>query len=220
MEIPTNIINQMQGLLCPEIAGVGIANLKRLIAHCAKRIEPNYSFNNYESVWRDIAQNLAETDKKTMQRGYYLTGGVGCGKTTIFKILSAVLTNLQVPNKFVSMSTVVRDYQTNGLAGIDYLFENPQINGYGVVIPKPKVIFLDDIGIESVQQHYGNKLNLVDYIVHSRYDIWKTKPSLKLHLSTNLNKEEMSERYDKRTISRIAEMSLFFKMPEINFRKR
>jgi DNA replication protein DnaC len=63
----------------------------------------------------------------------------------------------------------------------------------------------DDLGVEPMGRHYGQDCNVMGEILLSRYELF-LKSKLKTHATTNLNAEELEERYGSRVRSRMREM--------------
>ena len=63
----------------------------------------------------------------------------------------------------------------------------------------------DDLGIEPTGRHYGKDCNVLGEILLSRYDLF-LKYQIKTHATTNLNAQELEERYGKRVRSRMREL--------------
>ena len=63
----------------------------------------------------------------------------------------------------------------------------------------------DDMGVEPMGRHYGKDCNVIGEILLSRYDLF-LETKLKTHATTNLNAEELEERYGNRVRSRMREL--------------
>ncbi len=63
----------------------------------------------------------------------------------------------------------------------------------------------DDLGLEPTGCHNTKDCNVIEEILLSRYDLFKTK-NVKTHITTNLNVEELEARYGSQFISRLGEM--------------
>lgn len=124
-------------------------------------------------------------------KGILLTGPVGCGKTTIMKLIGHIVPHFRpyeiIPSRNVTFGfnnlgyRIIEDYGNNGL----YCF--------------------DDIGVEPIGRHFGKDCNVIGEILLSRHELF-LKSRVKTHGTTNLNAEELEERYGKRVRSRMREM--------------
>ncbi len=124
-------------------------------------------------------------------KGILLTGPVGCGKTTIMKLVRHLVPHVRpyeiIPARNVTFGfnnigyRIIEDYGNNGL----YLF--------------------DDIGVEPIGRHFGKDCNVIGEILLSRHELY-LKNRTKTHGTTNLNADELEERYGKRVRSRMREM--------------
>ena len=65
----------------------------------------------------------------------------------------------------------------------------------------------DDMGVEPPGRFYGKDLNVMGEVLLSRYDLFlETNRKVKTHATTNLNAEELEERYGNRVRSRMREL--------------
>ena len=55
---------------------------------------------------------------------------------------------------------------------------------------------------------YGNKVNVIEEIILDRYDLFR-KHHLITHITTNLDVEDIKEKYGERVLSRMYEMFNF-----------
>lgn len=74
-----------------------------------------------------------------------------------------------------------------------------------------KKLFIDDLGTElkdggASRVVYGNKLNIMRYVLLKRYDLWKDKGYI-THGTTNLDISGIVEHYGDRTADRFKEMT-------------
>jgi len=63
----------------------------------------------------------------------------------------------------------------------------------------------DDLGVETTGRHFGKDCNVMGEIILSRYDLF-LKSKIKTHASTNLNAQELEERYGNRVRSRMRQL--------------
>ncbi|CAL66346.1 ATPase [Christiangramia forsetii] len=126
-----------------------------------------------------------------IDKGLLLTGPVGCGKTSLMKLL-----HFLVPHQ--------RKYVLMPCRNIVFAFNHigyKTIEDYG----ESSFFCFDDIGVEPMGRHYGKDCNVIGEILLSRYDLF-LETNLKTHATTNLNAEELEERYGNRVRSRMREL--------------
>lgn len=63
----------------------------------------------------------------------------------------------------------------------------------------------DDLGVEPIGRHYGKDCNVLGEIMLSRYELF-LQHHIKTHATTNLNAEELEDRYGNRVRSRMREL--------------
>ncbi|WP_310992081.1 ATPase [Aequorivita marina] len=139
-----------------------------------------------------------------INKGLLLSGPVGCGKTTLMKLLRYL-----VPHQ--------RPYDIIPTRNIVFAFNNI---GYSIIEQYGNNHFFcfDDLGVEPEGKHYGKDCNVIGEILLSRYERFinytsnvqhhakrPTNNNL-THITTNLNAEEIEDRYGNRVRSRLREM--------------
>jgi energy-coupling factor transporter ATP-binding protein EcfA2 len=143
------------------------------------------------------------------QNGILLSVPVGCGKTTLMKLLRH-LTLHKRTYEIIPCRNAVFSFNHLGFKTIE---------DYG----NDGFYCFDDIGIEPMGKHFGIDSNVIGEILLSRYDLftcnaqlvsesYSKKPTAKsgkaiiTHGTTNLNADEIEERYGNRVRSRIREL--------------
>lgn len=124
-------------------------------------------------------------------KGILLTGPVGCGKTTIMKLIRHIVPHIR-PYEIIPARNVTFGFNHLGYQVID---------DYG----NGDLYCFDDIGVEPIGRHFGKDCNVIGEILLSRHEIY-LKNGIKTHATTNLNADELEERYGKRVRSRMREM--------------
>jgi len=136
-------------------------------------------------------------------KGLLLSGPVGCGKTSLMKLLPYL-----APHKtnydLIPTRNIVFNFNTNGFEVLEKYNDT-------------KNYCFDDLGIEPVGSHYSKECNVLGEILLSRYDLFKRHPQLDwgshqpknhsiTHITTNLNAKELEKRYGNRVRSRLRAM--------------
>lgn len=127
------------------------------------------------------------------EKGILLSGPVGCGKTSLMKLLHCL-----VPHQ--------RKYVVMPCRNIVFAFNHlgyKTIEDYG----ESSFFCFDDLGIEPAGRFYGKDSNVMGEVILSRYELYlQTKRKIKTHATTNLNAEELEEFYGNRVRSRMREL--------------
>ncbi len=128
-----------------------------------------------------------------LEKGILLSGPVGCGKTSLMKLLRHFVP-FQRPYEMIPCRNVSFSFNHLGFKTIE---------DYG----NTKFFCFDDLGVEPTGRFYGKDLNVMGEVILSRYDLFlQTKHKIKTHATTNLNAEELEERYGNRVRSRMREL--------------
>lgn len=133
----------------------------------------------------------------SLEKGIYLVGTVGVGKTSIMRIFG----QLNARQKFgvVSTAAVHAEYTANGAAGL-LVWQRPPTTGSGICF--------DDLGAEvMVGKNFGNEAAPLVSVVLARYELLKTGllNGQQTHFTTNLTRAEVAK-YGPRFTDRIKEM--------------
>ena len=124
-------------------------------------------------------------------KGLLLSGPVGCGKTTFMKLLRHL-----VPHQ--------RKYEVIPCRNIVFSFNHigfKTVEDYG----NNSFICFDDMGVEPVGRFYGRDCNVIGEIMLSRYEFFTTY-KIRTHATTNLDVEELEDRYGSRVRSRMRQL--------------
>jgi energy-coupling factor transporter ATP-binding protein EcfA2 len=124
-------------------------------------------------------------------KGILLSGPVGCGKTSLMKLLPYAVPHLKT-HEVVPARNITFNFNKNGFK----IIEQYGNNGF---------YCFDDLGVEATGRHFGKDCNVMGEILLSRYDLF-LKHKVKTHATTNLNAQELEQRYGIRVRSRMREL--------------
>lgn len=150
--------------------------------------------------------------KGSLSKGVALIGGVGSGKSLLFKIFKEYTSKILYKNSFqLHYASEIKD--TVNVNGIDHLEIFNFNSGF------PITCYIDDIasGGESVK-HYGTDHNVIEQLLSIRYNVYSRYGKL-THISTNKYPEELKKVYEERIVDRMKEMFNFIEVKGNSFRK-
>jgi energy-coupling factor transporter ATP-binding protein EcfA2 len=126
-----------------------------------------------------------------IHKGILLTGPVGCGKTSLMKLLRHIVPHQKV-YKIIPSRNIVFGFNHVGYKTIE---------DYG----STNFFCFDDLGVEPIGRHYGKDCNVMGEILLSRYELFLDH-KVKTHATSNLNAQELEERYGNRVRSRMRQL--------------
>lgn len=126
-----------------------------------------------------------------IDKGILLSGPVGCGKTSLMKLLKYVVPHLR-PYAVIPCRNLVFAFNHLG---------HKIIGDYG----DARSYCFDDLGVEPGGVHFGQECNVMGEILLSRYELFRDR-KLRTHATTNLNAQELEDRYGNRVRSRMREL--------------
>ncbi|WP_296385357.1 ATPase [Winogradskyella sp.] len=138
-------------------------------------------------------------------KGILLSGPVGCGKTTLMRLLPHLVPHKKSYN-FIPCRNIVFGFNGVGFKLIEDYSDD-------------KAYCFDDLGVEHIGRHYGKDCNVMGEILISRYEVFRQRHVL-THITTNLNAEELQEKYGERIRSRMREMFNLVAFKENSIDKR
>ena len=144
--------------------------------------------------------NVGEYDT---EKGIFLFGGTGSGKTTIMKILQAARARMKHPVAMTNMPTLYADMLAEGQMNLQSQREKERI--------------FDDAGAENAEiASFGNRVNLFPQLLLLRYE-----GQHKTHATSNLTPSEIIQRpgFDDRVKSRMNELFNIVHLPGGDWRR-
>ncbi|ODS90188.1 MAG: ATPase [Chryseobacterium sp. SCN 40-13] len=149
-----------------------------------------------------------------LSKGIMLSGPIGCGKTTLFKLMQK-FTSKRKSFPIVSTRQIVSEFMQSGYEVLEKYSRGSLYNDYRT----PKNYCFDDLGSESASKYFGNDCNVMAEILLTRYDLYKEKEII-THITTNLTAGEIETIYGNRLRSRMREMFNLFGYDESSRDKR
>ncbi len=126
-----------------------------------------------------------------VDKGLLLSGPVGCGKTSLMKLLKFMVPHHR-PYAVIPCRNIVFAYNHVG---------HKVIGDYG----DSQFYCFDDLGVEPNGFHFGKECNVMGEILLSRYELFIDQKR-RTHATTNLNAAELEGRYGNRVRSRMREL--------------
>jgi hypothetical protein len=192
---------------------------KELLIDSLIKLNPDYKLDeNSEAIINSMAQYFSgdqeflKDDSFSFKKGLLIMGGVGCGKTLLFRGINEMLKlfnhkvdcsyGLKIFNMTISNSFMFsEDFSRYGYE----MFDQFEISSSLTTIKfMDEPIIIDDIGAESIANHFGNSLNIVGEIILRRYE-----GKSQTFGTTNLDRPHLKSFYGDRVFSRMIEMFNF-----------
>ncbi len=140
-----------------------------------------------------------------LNKGILLSGPVGCGKSSLMKLLRYLI-------------PYGRTYEVIPARNITFAFNNigfKIVEDYG----EGKSYCFDDLGVEPTGRYFGKDCNVMGEILLSRYELLLNH-NIHTHATTNLNAQELEERYGGRVRSRMRQLFNLIAFKEDSMDKR
>ena len=182
------------------------------ILNLAKNFEPNFKIDENNKVilrlfllyftgnkmFNEALKELTGTEG-SLNKGLLLGGGVGTGKSLLFRIIKHYTGEILHANSFQyhNASEII---DTVGVSGIEYL---EQFNSnFG----NPLTCYIDDIAAQNEKvNHFGTNHAVIEQLLSVRYNVYSRHKKL-THVSTNKTLPALTEIYETRIIDRMKEM--------------
>lgn len=181
-----------------------IPQAKRLFVNTAREICPGWEVRpeHRNAINAVFYWCMGFPDKLDLDKGLWLWGNIGTGKSTLLEIVKAFCRKVGRRDRWgnpygfriVNVKDVCALYQEQGETGIDE-FRTLRRQAF------------DDLGTEpKATGHYGTPLDVMGNILMGRYD---RRHENMTHVTTNLSLTNVRDRYDERVYDRCKEMFNF-----------
>ena len=124
-------------------------------------------------------------------KGILLSGPVGCGKTSLMKLLKHI-SPTESTYSVIPCREITFQFNAKGF---------PIIQMYG----SSNSYCFDDLGLEAKGRHFGQDCNVLGEILISRHELF-LKSKKMTFATTNLNAKEIENRYGSRVRSRMRQL--------------
>jgi DNA replication protein DnaC len=149
------------------------------------------------------------TFKGDLNKGLFLMGGVGVGKTSMMQFF---IKNQRFSYRMESCRDVETNYAAMGDEYLQKVSFNLPIAVNGDPFGHKEIGFcFDDLGTEANGRHYGKEKNVMADVILNRYD--NKLPYHSTHVTTNLTADDIKAQYGTRVTDRIREMFNIIKFP-------
>ena len=157
--------------------------------------------------------------KLNTNKGIFLYGEIGTGKSTLIKIMAEYQRLTGNGFKIVKCASVAAYFASYGIDSLnEHTWNDISVRTFdskgNCMSDKPMEKAFDELGKETIPaKHYGNELNVMQHILQTRYDL-----KLKTHITTNMNPEEIEQKYESYIYDRSIEMFNFIELKGESFR--
>lgn len=155
-----------------------------------------------------------------LDKGIYLCGTVGTGKTTIMKLFSNWPLNKN-KFRFISCREIQQEFAIGGFQSLLKYTKQSYMKRQNMIDKSSGAITycFDDFGAEGRSKFYGNDVNVMEEILQDRYREYQDY-KMRTHMTSNITGGEvMEENYGERVRDRSREMFNKINMNGPSFRK-
>lgn len=161
---------------------------------------PGFVADDYnKQMLFDLHNYVNGTGNLDPKKGIWMWGNVGTGKSTLIRVLGEVMRLQNRGFKTINCSKLANDYSA---FGVEALTESTYNDQCGILKPVNRAF--DEIGREPLPaKHYGNELNVMQYIFQIRYEF---RDKILTFGTTNMFPDAIIQFYGKYISDRIEEM--------------
>lgn len=172
--------------------------------------DPGFSYGHNRDIYRAlILWAISHKDSKLdLNKGLFLYGPIGTGKTLALQILAHLLEADELRALHYTMTKA------------DDIVDQVMTTGNFIEIKKLayRHVFIDEVGQERLFINYfGNELCVMEKVLMYAYDSYRANRTF-MHMSSNYEPEKFEQMYGPRVYSRMKEMFNFIKVDGIDLR--
>lgn len=152
-----------------------------------------------------VKANEMGVPRPDLRKGLYLVGPIGCGKTTLMRIMQV---NQRRVFLIKSAADIAREWRMADKEAGEYLARLSQ--PHSLPSNDPQAFYqrfaglcIDDLGTEDIANSYGNRSNVIADLIEARYA--NQAMGDLFHVTTNLPATAIAEAYGHRVSSRLKE---------------
>ncbi len=143
-----------------------------------------------------------------LSKGICLFGSVGCGKTKIMRVFQ----NLTRSFAMTDTRKIGYDFAKSGHQTLERYGRSSFVRNSFSDEKKANIWCFDDLGVEGAYKFYAQEVDVMADILLSRYD--NIRFGMITHCTTNLDSQEIMNKYGERVHSRFFEMFNVIKFGE------
>lgn len=181
--------------------------IEQLYIEYLKKRQPMFKQDeNCAPVIRSIAQWIARSSDFKVQSPHYglnkgimLLGGIGTGKTLLMRAMADLYFIFDTKVKVLPTYVVTEKFSKFGVEAYDKVYYSSD----DIHVVHDYVVF-DDLGAETIQNHYGQITNVMAEVMLRRYDA-----NVRTFGTSNLDQKTIRKFYGERVWSRMKSMFNF-----------
>lgn len=152
---------------------------------------------------QELETLIVKLYKDKTKKGLLVLGPVGVGKSTLMRKHLGNGTNsyeLQNVTDPANYQLEIRSHLQSGVCETQVVVSN-QESQYPREDVYPIGVYIDDLGTDRSVNRYGNIIDPIEFAIQHLYN-----KEIRLWANTNLNLEELTDKYGPRIVSRLKEM--------------
>jgi DNA replication protein DnaC len=185
------------------------------VLNIAKSIEPDFLIDETnKDVLKQLLLYFTGSDEfdGSLKKGIMLIGGVGTGKSLLFRIFKEYTSQIIRINSFQyhTSQEIIDNVNVKGVEYMDVFNHN---------YDNPITCYIDDIASRNeVIKYYGTEVNVMEQLLSIRYNVFSRYRKL-THVTSNKYPSDFKDLYDNRIVDRMKEMFNIIELTGKSFRK-